>query len=75
MTSIMEKAHTLANAIQESEELINMRNTEAAMAGDAEAQKILQEYQEARQKIEYKQASGAELTEAEQSGMEEIEKK
>lgn len=75
MASIMEKAHDLANAIKDSDELTNMRETEAAMARDNSAQEILQEYSQVRQKIDQKQASGEELTDDETAAVEEVQKK
>ncbi len=75
MSMIMEKAHALADALKESEELTNLRNTEAEMARDPGAQEILTEYHQIRQKLEQKRASGAELTDAEQASMAEVEKK
>ncbi len=74
MSVIMEKAHELANALKDSEELDSMRVQEAVMANDPEAQNILLEYQQIRQKIESKQASG-EVTEEDNETLAKAEQK
>ncbi|MBO8167657.1 MAG: YlbF family regulator [Thermoanaerobacteraceae bacterium] len=75
MSVIMEKAHALANALKESEELDNLRMKEAAMANDPEAQKILAEYQKVRQEVDQKRAAGEELTEEEKELLAKVEQK
>jgi len=72
---IQARAQFLAEAIAQCKELAELRRTEQAMGEDEEAQRIIQEFQEAQGRLAAKQQAGEELTETENQQVAAIEEK
>lgn len=72
---IYEKAHVLADAIAQSSELAELRNTEKAMLANEEAQAIIAEFQDAQARMMEFQQNGQEPSEEDKKSVEEIETK
>lgn len=76
MTSeIYEKAQILADAIAQSQELSNLRNSEKAMLENEEAQKIIAEFQNTQQRLAELQQNGQDMTEDDKKTVSAVEEK
>ena len=70
---IYSKAQILADALAESSELHNLRETESAMLADEEAQKIIGDFQAMQGRLSEAQQSGIEIAEEDKKIVAEIE--
>jgi len=70
---IYSKAKELAQAISQSEELKNMRDSEAAMMCDPEARKMVEEYQEVQMEAMKTGLQFDQLPEEQQKKLEELD--
>lgn len=70
---IYDKAQSLADAIAESSELKNLRETEKAMLVNDEAQQIISEFQDMQAKLSEAQQSGQDLSEEDKETVAKIE--
>lgn len=73
--SVIDKARELGDEIANSAELIAMRNAEAAMLQDSEAQKIIQEFQDKQKALYMIQSQGHQLTDSQKKEVELLENK
>jgi cell fate (sporulation/competence/biofilm development) regulator YlbF (YheA/YmcA/DUF963 family) len=73
--SILEKAYELGQEIAESQELAAMKDAELNMMQDAEAQKIIQEFNEKQKTFMMLQQQGQQLTESQKQEVEDLEKR
>jgi len=72
---IYTKAKELASAISESQELKDMRDTEAMMMCDPQARKLVEKYQELQMEAMQNELQFDELPEDKQKELEELEEK
>ncbi|MCL6477557.1 MAG: YlbF family regulator [Peptococcaceae bacterium] len=73
--SILQKARELGEEIATSIELEEMKDAEIAMMGDAEARKLVEEFNAKQKKFMEAKASGRELTDDQIKEVEDLEKR
>lgn len=73
--SVIDKARELGDEIASSAELNAMRNAEAVMLQDSEAQKIIQEFQDKQKALYMIQSQGHQLTDSQKKEVELLENK
>lgn len=73
--SVLDKAKELGMELSSSTELISMREAEAMMLQNPEAQEIINEFNEKQRAFQMIQAQGQPLTEGQKKEAEDLEKK
>lgn len=71
--SVLEKARELGIELSKSEEIISMREAEAMMLHNPEAQALIKEFNEKQQALRMMQSQGRELTEEMKREVEDLE--
>ena len=73
--TLMEKAETLGKALAESSEYGELKEAEAKMQGDEDAQSLLNEFQSQQKRAQMAQANGQQVTEDQQKDLQAIQAK